>query len=95
MIEDRTIQFIKQYVPANPACTSTYAQIHTMLEAFKANIGFDIFKEKAEKWIALTDAWYEHQGHEDEETGEYIENEECDLCSLGELAQSHIEGDDF
>lgn len=43
-------------------------------------------KTKAAKWDALDEKLSPLFGHEDEETGEWIENEESGLDTIGEVA---------
>ena len=56
--------------------------------------GCNAAEERANKWDALVKDWYAAQGSDNDE-GEFVENEDCDLAYLGEIAQSHIEGYEY
>ena len=45
-------------------------------------------KRNHDKWISLSEKISKCYGHEDENSEEWIENEESDLCQIGEIAAS-------
>lgn len=55
--DEATMDFIREYVPNNPACTATYAQIHKMLTAFSQRLS----SQGQDGWISVDERLPNHK----------------------------------